>query len=167
MKINKLKFKDIMGRPLTQSLFLEVGYECDKAVYTLKDEDYEYKGVVYPSLKRLYLEYEDPVEYDFANEYLLGWNHWQRLKNNKTLQPHFTEWEYELELKLRSQGIRDILDMSANGSFQASKFIADRGWEKRGAGRPSKEDKIKEDSIQGRIMDEYGADFKRMGDSLQ
>lgn len=31
---------DEMGRPITQSLFLEINY-TDKAVYTLKEEDYE------------------------------------------------------------------------------------------------------------------------------
>ena len=57
------------GRPITQSLFLEIGY-TEHAVYTLKDDDYEYNGKVYPSLKKAYLELEDTTEYDFANQYL-------------------------------------------------------------------------------------------------
>ena len=40
MKVDKTKLKDSMGRPMTQALFLEIGYETDKAVFTLKDEDH-------------------------------------------------------------------------------------------------------------------------------
>ena len=63
--MDKNSLKSTNGIPLTQSLFLEIGY-TDYAVFTLKDDDYEYKGRVYPSLKRLYLEMEDVGEYEFA-----------------------------------------------------------------------------------------------------
>ena len=63
--IDKSRLVDGQGKPLTQSLFLEIGY-TDFSVYTLKDQDYEYNDKVYPSLKRLYLEMEDPTEYEFA-----------------------------------------------------------------------------------------------------
>lgn len=39
--IDKKNFLDNRGRPLTQSLFLEVGYNTEYAYYTLKDFDYE------------------------------------------------------------------------------------------------------------------------------
>ena len=163
MKIDKNKLKDTDGKPLTQSLFLEIIYSKQYAVYTLKDEDYMYKGKLYPSLKRLYLEHEDPTEYDFANTYLIGWQHWQRLKRNKNIGPHIKEWAEELELKLRSQAIRDIIDSSADDkSFQASKWLADRGWDKRGAGRPGKQEAIHEERMQERIADEFKGDVVRM-----
>lgn len=60
--------------PLTQGLFLEIGY-TKYSVYTLKDEDYEYKGQMFPSLKRIYLEMADAGEYEFATTHLLGWSH--------------------------------------------------------------------------------------------
>lgn len=163
MKIDKQKLKDSQGRPLTQSLFLEVGYEVDKAVYTLKDDDHFYEGHTYPSLKKLYLAMEDVVEYDFANEHLLGWQHWQRLNRNKALSKHFQEWREELELAIRSQAIRGIIDMTASdNSFQASKWLADRGWDKKAAGRPSKTEKIREERMQARIEDEFKSDVVRL-----
>lgn len=51
MKIDKNKLRDTMGRPLSQALFLEVGYNLEYAYFTLKDEDHAYQGHVYPSLK--------------------------------------------------------------------------------------------------------------------
>ena len=165
MSIDKNKLRDGQGRPLTQSLFLEIGYETDKAVYTLKDEDYEYKGVLYPSLKRLYLEMEDLIEYDFARTYLLGWAHWQRIKENKALAKHINEWQDELETSVRSQAVRDIIQMSAEDKgFQAAKWLADKGWDKRTAGRPSKNEKLKEDRMKARMDDEFKGDVARMQD---
>lgn len=163
MKLDKQRLRDDQGRPLTQSLFLEIGYDTDRAIYTLKDDDYNYKGTTYPSLKRLYLEMEDVIEYDFAKEYLLGWQHWQRLNRNKTLSKYFQEWREELELAIRSQQVRTIIDMTATeGSFQASKWLADRGWDKKAVGRPSKTDKLREERIKSKIDEEFSADVVRL-----
>jgi len=38
-QVNKKDLVDVKGRPLTQSLFLEVGYDPEVAIYTLKDYD--------------------------------------------------------------------------------------------------------------------------------
>lgn len=157
MKIDKARLKDSQGRPLTQSLFLEVGYNTNYAVYTLKDDHFEYEGKLYPSLKRLYLELEDVVEYDFATKYLLGWNHWKRIQENKLFKDHVESWRDELELKLRSQAVRDILDMTADEkSFQAAKWIADKGWQKLERGRPRTAEKIKEEALLKAIDEDYG-----------
>lgn len=160
--IDKDRLKDSMGRPMTQALFLEIGYEQDKAVYTLKDEDHFYEGKTYPSLKRLYLEMEDVVEYEFSKEHLLGWQHWQRLNRNKALSKHFEEWREELELQIRSNAVQGIIDMTASDNFQASKWLADRGWDKKAAGRPSKQEKLKEDRMNKRLEEEFNADVIRL-----
>lgn len=163
--IDKSKMIDSMGRPLTQSLFLEIGYS-DFAIYTLKEFDHEYNGKVYPSLKKLYLKEEDPTEYAFAEKHLLGWQHWKRLNENKVLPKHFEEWREELELKIRSQAVRDMQNLCASesGNYSAAKFLADRGWEKRGAGRPSKAEKERHLRVEEKINEEFQADIIRLAD---
>lgn len=163
--IDQALLLDTMGRPLTQSLFLELGYS-EYAVYTLKDSDYTYKGKIYPSLKRLYLKEEDVTEYDFATKHLLGWQHWKRLCENKQVRKHIDEWREELELKIRCQAVRDMQNLCAseNGNYSAAKFLADRGWEKRGAGRPSKSEKDRHLRIEEKLDQEYGADVARLSD---
>jgi hypothetical protein len=158
---SKDKMVDTMGRPITQSLFLEIGY-TEAALYTLKDYDFEYNGRVLPSIKRLYLEIADPTEYEFAQACFLGWNHWQRLCENKAVRKHIDEWRYELEVKLRSRGVKAAMLAAYGGNFQASKWLADRGWDTRGAGRPSKADVEKETKIQAAISEEYSADILRL-----
>ena len=164
--IDKNKFKDDLGRPLTQGLFLEVNYDEKYAVYTLKDDDHEYKGTTYPSLKKLYLKEEDPTEYLFASKHLLGWDQWQRICENRILKKHITEWRNELEMKLRALAIRRMIDMadSENGNFQAAKFLADRGWDKRAAGRPSKAEIEKHMALEELNHNEFNADIKRLED---
>src|SRR5690606_26329218 len=126
-----------LGRQLTQSLFLEAGYS-DFAIYTLKEEDHTFKGKYLPSIKRLYLEMEDTTEYEFATTYFLSWDHWQRIVANKTFTGHVESWRKELALKLRARGIQQMIAKAEGGSLQASKWLADAGWDVRAAGRPSK-----------------------------
>lgn len=161
MEVDKSLFLDSAGKPLTQSLFLEIGYS-DQSVYTLKEDDHIYNGKLFPSLKRLYLETEDPTEYVFATTYLLNWKHWQRLCDNKVIRKYIDEWRDELEVKLRSKGIKELMKSANNGNYQAAKFLADRGWETRGAGRPSKEEIERNTKIEGRVNDEFSADVIRL-----
>jgi hypothetical protein len=162
-KVDKSKLKDNMGRALTQSLFLEMNYNTNFAVYSLAEEDREYQGVVYPSLKRLYLQEEDLSEYQFAKKYLLGWKHWCRLKENKNLNDHFEEWKEELNIAMQSEAIKAIIDQALDGNnFQATKWLAERGWDKRGPGRPSKEETEKRDAIKVRLDEEFAKDAERL-----
>lgn len=159
---NREKMIDFRGIPYTQSLFLEIGYDADVAVYTLKEIDHPYQGQVFPSIKRLYLEMEDVTEYDFANEYFLNWNHWQRICENKRIRKDIDQWREELELKLRSRAVRSMIKSASSGNYQASKWLADREWKQRGAGRPSKAEVDRQKKIDSAINDEYSADVVRL-----
>jgi len=152
---------DENGRPITQSMFLELGYNST-AIYTLKDYDHEWRGKMYPSIKRLYLLEEDPTEYEFANKYFLGWKHWQRLGENKLIRKYIDEWREELELKLRSRAVQAMMVQSRKGNAGASKWLADKGWAQRGAGRPTKAEIEREKQLAANIDNEYGQDVIRL-----
>lgn len=163
MKLDKSLFRDSGGRYLTQSLFLEFQYDPTFAVFTFNGEDKEYNGKTYYSLKKLYLAEEDPVEYKFATKYLADWDHWKRLNENKALREHFDRWREELEILIRSDAVRTIRDMTGEGAnFQAAKWLADRGWDKRGAGRPSKQEIDREKRIKSGVDEALIADLDRM-----
>lgn len=157
----KADLVDNSGKPLTQSLFLEISYN-DKAVYSLKEDHCEWEGKTYPSLKKLYLEMSDPTEYGFATKYLLGYKHWKRMCENKLLLKHIEEWREELEMKLRSQAVRSMLQSAEQGNYQSAKWFADRGWANKGAGRPSKAEIEREKKFQARVDNEYGSDVVRL-----
>ena len=162
-KPDKKLMKDAMGKMITQSLFLELGYR-DSAIYTLDDHDKEYKGKTYPSLKKLYLQIEDPHELEFSRAYLLGWKHWNRMLENKLIRGHIDEWRDELEVQIRSSGLQAILERVANGEagFQDAKFLVDRGWDKRAVGRPTRDMANRERKIQDEMTRLFEEDNKRM-----
>ena len=159
------QLRDSRGYPLTQSLFLEINYN-DYAVFTLNDEDKEYNGKTYPSLRKYYLDIADPTEYQFAKQCLLGWDHWKRICDNKDIAKEVDKWRDELEVALRSEGILAIVDATTTegGNFQAAKWLADKGWEKQRVGRPSKADLDREKRINQRVEDGFNADIIRMKD---
>lgn len=159
--IDKSKFRDERNSYITQSLFIEVNYDAEKAVYSWGPRDREYKGKVYPSLRRLYLETADPTEYEFAERYLDGWDHWQRIVNNKLLFEQIKTWREELEVKLRSKAVRSALSM-ARDNFQAAKWAADGGWKGAKPGRPSKEEKATERRIRERVGEDVNEDAERV-----
>ena len=164
------KFKDpVTSNWFTQGLFLELSYSNkDNVLYTLKDEDVtitvngEERNL--PSIKRLYLECADPTEYVFATTYLGGWNHWKRIcEKTKLLQPYIEEWREELEIKMRSEGIRQMAEHArGEKGMQASKWLAEKGWEEKKRGAPSKAEKERELKIQTRIHDEVNDDLSRI-----
>ena len=71
----KDQLKDNLGRPLTESMFLEIGYNTKYSIFTFNDEDKTYNDKIYFSLQKLYLEIVDPIEYEFACMGLLRSSH--------------------------------------------------------------------------------------------
>ena len=163
-------FKDpVTGNWYTQALFYELTYtRPENAMYTLKDNaiDIKVNGEVrtLPSIKQAFLECEDPTEYTFATTYLGGWSHWKRLcEKTKLLHPYIEEWREELEVKLRSEGIRQVAEHAkSDKGFQASKWLAEKGWDEKKRGRPSKEEKERELKIQTKIGKEVDDDLTRI-----
>lgn len=142
IEIDRSKFRGSQNQYITQALFLELGYDTDSAVFTFDEEHKVYKGTTYYSLKKLYIEMEDPTEILFSREYLMGWKHWKRMLGNKAIFTHIEDWREELNLILIAKGVQGLLDIAAsdNGNYQASKYLADNGWSDKKRGRPSKEE---------------------------
>lgn len=159
-KPDKSKFKDAGGRYLTQSLFIENG-DLRYAMYTLADTDKEVDGVVYPSLRSLYLSELDPTEYEFANKWLWGWDHWQKLSNNALLKEEIDKWREELEIKLRAVAIRSILTNGLGDKVGAAQWIADGKW-KQLRGRPSKAELAREKRVRERAATEGAEEASRI-----
>lgn len=161
-EVDKSRMLDGEGRPLTQSLFLEICYH-PKAMYSLKEyhHTHETRGF-FPSIKLLYIEMEDPTEYEFANKYFLNWSHWQRICNNVVIKKNVDEWREELEVRLRCKGVKTMMLSANQGNYQASKWLVDRGWATRPAGRPSKSEVDGEKAFQARVLEEYKDDIKRL-----
>ncbi len=107
-------------------LFYELA-PADKStvLYTLKDQDY----LGFPSLRRLYMEMEDILEYEFATKYFDGWEHWLLVANNKLIKPYITLWRTELELKVRTQALKEFMKIDTPQlKYAVNKYLLERGW---------------------------------------
>ena len=151
------EFKDKMGRWRTTSLFQEwkdPGYDAYFTIYEWKHND------PLPCLKTLFLECGDPTEYLFATTVLGGWEHWQKLQKHRDLDVH--KWRDELELKLRAEGIQKQLELAKKGNGNAAKWVAEKGWSKRKAGAPSKEEVARETKIAAKLDESIEEDYERL-----
>lgn len=162
------KFKNSSGVWLTRALFIENAHKCAEgdtyAIFSLKNEDFEKDGTIYPSLYKLYMSYNDPTEYSFANEVLGGWEHWQKILVSKEIRDLVDRWREEMEIKLMSQAISAMRETALNEGSKgtsAARYLAERGWQKK-AGRPTKEQIAREARIQAGLETEIAEDAERI-----
>lgn len=168
MKYPELKdqMKDEMGRFRTTSLFFEncaPGREKYPAVYTLTDQEGKH-GL--HSAKKIYMEAEDPTEYQAAMDLVGNWKHWQRLCATKWFKAVVNEWREELEIKLRSKAVKQVIKLAkedGKDTRMAAKWVATKSWkDKSTRGRPSKEEVERQVKIDARIDAETEDDYLRI-----
>ena len=168
--VNKPPYKDSRGRWRTQSLFTEF-YSPQKRkekyppIFTLKEYDEtDDEGNVIPSMRQMFLSYDDPTGYQFAKAVLRSYEHWKRLTSQKWFMSHLDGWLEELEIKLKSEGLKKVKDVAVGESaqaFQASKFLISKGWEV-SKGRPKKAEIERQARIQAGDEAEVEEDLERI-----
>jgi hypothetical protein len=117
-------WKDSNGRWRTLSLFEEFAVDGYEPMYTLAEA------------KEKYLATSDPTEY--TQSYILteNWDHWQRLvESSIKIRVHIEMWRKELAVKVRSEAILKVMASDKAGDHR---WLAERGYEPRQVGRPTK-----------------------------
>jgi hypothetical protein len=88
----------------------------------------------------------DLTEIEFARTYFDGWEHWQMICALSWFKPYLARWRQELELQVKAKALNEIIAVSKNkdhkSSYEANKWLIAGHWkeDKKGAGRPSKEE---------------------------
>lgn len=165
---SRSKFRHpINNNRLLKALFWEeMGSDKSSVVYTLKDQDHE----GYPSFYRLYMEIDDPTEWEVSQQLVDGWEHWEMLCNTTWFKPYIERYRKELELRMKSKAlvrIRAEAKAATKESFNANKYVLEKGWEpkadqKNGRGRPSKEEIKKAANEIAATESRLTADFDRI-----
>lgn len=156
----KPPYKDKMHRWRTQSLFKEFYLNALEPVFTLKEFDDD--GL--PSIRQLFLSYEDPTGYMFSKEILGSYEHWKKLVSLPWFKEHLNDWLIELEVKMESEAIKRIREVSkgeSGSALPAAKYLADKGWMVK-KGRPKKEDIEREARIAAGVEAEVEGDLERI-----
>jgi len=165
-----------MGAFQTKGLFFETTIPEEREIFntkwTLKEEDHEYNGKIYPSMKRIYIEMEDVTEYEFAMATLGSYKHWERVLESPIIRPHVDQWRKELNLKLKARAMKSIIKSATEDeklSFQAMKYLADNEYldKKNKRGRPSKDEVKAELKREVEINKSFRDDAERIGLKIQ
>lgn len=144
-------FKDSVNRWVTRGIFAETaGQNKDHICMTLEEG------------RQRFVECGDMLGISFADKYLGGYQHWKAVQNSAALKGHIAEWKEELEVRIRSKELERIAGMAGDGQFQASKFLMDRGWDKRVAGRPSNEEVERQTKVDARVAKEFQGHVSRI-----
>lgn len=150
----------------TNALFLEKNQtDLELAIYTLASDDITIDGKTYISLRKQYLLLEDPTEYAIASKYFDSWTHWKKVRESSKLKEDIDEWREELEVKLRSKGVKGVYDKALDGDYQASKWLAERGFAEKKTtrrGRPSDAEVIGEARKEAKVIGIIDAHHERM-----
>lgn len=166
------KFRNPQNIRYTRALFIDAHEGEDKStcLYTLTGEGSEQ----YPSLYRLYLDMEDPTEWEFAETYFEDYEHWMKIAESPWAKEHVERWRTELDLKIRAQAlkrVRKIAESDTKDSLAANRYLLDKGWvvnpdgsrgTPRKRGRPSKEAIRKEAEALFKAEKEYEEDYNRL-----
>lgn len=153
------RFVNNSGKAYLKGLFFETSIDKATVVYTLKDRDHE----GYKSLYLLYMDCDDPTEYEFANTYLNNWKHWQDLASSDWFKPYVARWREELSLRTRAIALRRLKSIAADpdnkNSFVSNKYLLDAKYTKEPVGRPSK-DSIRQEAErlfehESALLDDY------------
>lgn len=183
-------YKDAAGRWRTKSLFhetfnwMEEDKDGDKMVermtpiFTLREFPLvlgdaspfkaRYVDGIIPSLRELYLSYDDPTEYKFSMEVLKSNFHWKHLLTFDWFKLYVEEWRLTLAEKLRSTGIEAMVRI-AKGSdpklaLNAARWLAEEGFgQRRAKGRPSEQSVVTEVKREAQIEKIYSEDAARLG----
>lgn len=149
---NRAKFVDGRGVRITSGLFEE-----------LADPDSGFK----PSFKladwrKVYIDVADPTGYNAARVLIGNWEHWLLLVANPRFKAALDEWNKEVEVKLRSQAVQQMMKISKTLSgTAAAKWLAEGGFTEHDGRR--KKDKENEAATQKEVRSNVAEHAARLG----
>lgn len=149
---NKDKFISSDGKRMILGLFEETVVPGTKFTPPFKLSDW----------RKVYVDCADPTEYLAAMQLVGDWGHWELVRNYPKLKPIFDSWQKEVEIRLRSEALRELMKHSKKeGGTAAAKWIAEGGYTKRDMRK--KEDKQLETTIKKEVSNQVAADAVRLG----
>lgn len=167
---NQDLFKNDGGKVKTKTLFYEIGYELDSALFTIKEEDIVVEGKHLVSLYKLYMALvpQDPTEYTFAKSVFNSWEIWTKVANSVAFRGYVKEWRKEIEVRIKSDAIKAIAEEMKSGgrsSFSAAKLLLEKGWiDKEPSSAAKKKLQQKEDEETSRAaLSMLQSDAERLG----
>jgi len=153
---NKSKYVTAGGKRMTTGLFFETarGDMELPPLFSLQE------------WRKKYVSMEDPTGYAQAMELLGDWEHWLLLRTSSTLKPYFDSWDREVEIRLRSKAIANMVKHSRTEKGQTSaKWLAEAGFKVSGekVDKRLKQNRESEEDIKREVSARVKDDMERLG----
>ena len=101
------------------------------------------------------------TEYQFAIEVIGSYDKWKKLAKTAKMKTPVANWREELEVKLRSEAIREtIIKSKVETGFAATRWIAEAGWKNKD--RKTIIQKKQQEAIEKKIEHTVEDDLTRM-----
>lgn len=154
------KFKGFGNKWLIDGLFLESTQNGDEGcLYTLQPWDKRKNGKFYPSIHKLFVEMEDVSEWNFANTYFDGYQHWLLIKSKPWFKEYYQKMVEELNAKIAGKSVKRMLEQMEAGEASQSTlaYLANKGYlDKAPVGKPKRKKPLLKE---GNVVE---ADFERI-----
>lgn len=142
MSAKKHKFRGLGVKWLTEGLFLESAQLTeDNCLYSLQPWDREKKGKFYPSIIKLFVEEEDVSEWNFANKYFDGFQHWKLIRSKPFFADVYATMIEELQTKIQYKAIKVMLQQVGDGTASQAtlSYLTNKGYlDKAAVGKPKR-----------------------------
>ncbi len=117
---------------------------------------------LYKDWKPIFMDTLDPTEYQTAMRLIGDWDHYLAIRNHPKIKPIMDKWALEMEIKIRSDAVRNMFHHSKqpNGAA-AAKWVAEGSFMQRVL--KNKENRQREAEVQEGISDKVSADAERLG----
>lgn len=149
---NRSRFVDGRGVRITTGLFEELANPESSFRPTFKLADW----------RKVYVETEDPTGYTAAAKLMGNWEHWLLLAANPVFAAHLAEWNKEVEIRLRSKAVKQMIKHSSTPSgVAAAKWLAEGGFVERD--KRSKAAREEEAQREKAVRGSVAADAARLG----
>lgn len=119
----------------------------------------------YVNARKAFLAERDPTGVLWAEKWLDGVNHLNRLMGAEWFREAFEVWVQETEQLIQAEAldkINQIAKSSSPAAFQAAKYLAGKEWKKQGRGRPSKDAISRELKKEVEKLSQEDADLARI-----
>lgn len=177
MMVQSLFNETYLLRPNLQGAYKDdLGY---RPIFTLRTSDFvlgpsnqfyrDNDSNLLKSIYQLYLEYNDPSEYSFAQGTFGqdGWTHWLKIRKCSFFKDIYEKMQAALRAKLEAEAIQAVRQVAqtvtGTQALQAAKWLHDAVQPKKGKGRPSKEQITLEAKKLAQEEKDAGADGARIG----
>ena len=157
------QFHTETGVVLTKSLFYELCYDSQFAVFTTKEipNSSPITGELI-QIRKIFIDHyvADPTEVSFADAVFGSWKAWSKIRSSdKRLVKLLEEWRDEGTVRRKAMAFTTVLDTATSekaNAFSAAKYLIEGGWDTTKSGKDGRSKRQRDRDTANEAFDRSG-----------